>query len=135
MDATKSTGAPPAPVPTGTTLASRLEQREIKPLTSLRFFAALAVLLFHSGSSALISTGLVPAPVANFLRNGDLGVSFFFILSGFILTFVYYGKLGSGRRLMSYARARFARIYPVYALALVLMLPFVTVTSLGKDLP
>jgi len=95
----------------------------IDELTSLRFFAAFHVLLFHSGGPALVSTGKLPWFAENFFRNGYLGVSFFFILSGFILTHVYYGRLRGG--VASYGLARFARIYPVTCLSMLLMIPFV----------
>ncbi|UCI05943.1 acyltransferase family protein [Mesorhizobium sp. B1-1-8] len=102
----------PKPSPAASNLA---------PLTSLRFFAAVYVLAYHSvdktGASLL---------VINFLENGYLGVSFFFILSGFILTHSYFGKMSGRDDVQRFAIARFARIYPVYLLALLVVLPRVT---------
>lgn len=94
----------------------------IAPLTSLRFFAAVHVLLFHSGSH-LLDPARWPAPLIAFLRNGYLGVSFFFVLSGFILTYSYAGRMAGAADVKDFAVARFARIYPVYAVALLLYLP------------
>ena len=103
------------------------EQDHIHALTSLRFFAAFYVLVFHSGGPNLSNSGRLPEPLDNFLMNGYLGVTFFFILSGFILTYVYYGKLTAAPdTLTRYAVARIARVYPVYLLALLLMFPFVS---------
>lgn len=93
--------------------------RSIASLTSLRFFAAAYVLFLHSGSKFI--EGRVPAIapyITNFLENGYLGVSLFFVLSGFILTYVYENSLRSGKAALSYAVARFARLYPVYLLSL-----------------
>jgi peptidoglycan/LPS O-acetylase OafA/YrhL len=70
-------------------------------LTSLRFFAAALVVLVHLQ---------VVWPTATILQRGDVGVSFFYILSGFILTWVARPPLALG----SYYRRRFARIYPVH---------------------
>ncbi|MBN0048320.1 acyltransferase [Streptomyces actuosus] len=57
-------------------------------LTGLRFFAATAVFLYHVTSAGLTPLGGRPAQVAGrlFGVGGGLGVSFFFLLSGFILT-------------------------------------------------
>jgi peptidoglycan/LPS O-acetylase OafA/YrhL len=91
-------------------------------LTGIRFFAAMAVFFFHFGAALSMRLG-APAPLTQLLKNGYLGVSVFFVLSGFIMTYTYEGHLRSGTELRDYAWARFARIYPVYVLALVLALP------------
>jgi len=111
--------------------------KEIKALTSLRIFAALGVLVYHSGSSALYNSGIAPRFVTNILQNGYLGVSFFFVLSGFILTLVYQGRLNNRVDLQKFGLARLARVYPVYLLALLLLLPYamlqpITVSALPQ---
>ena len=87
-------------------------------LTSLRFFAAFHVLLFHTQAM-----GAVFGPVwfQKLSSIGYVGVSFFFVLSGFILVYTYAGKpVNAG----DFWRARFARVYPAYAFALLLSAPF-----------
>ena len=101
------------------------EVKQIDALTSLRFFAACSVLLFHSGSSWLASTGLAPDFLITFLFNGYLGVSFFFVLSGFILTYVYHSSSMNSSQVQGYAFSRFARVYPSLFLSLVAMIPFI----------
>lgn len=95
----------------------------LRPLTSLRFFAALLVVVFHSAFTVLSEA---PWWVANFFGNGYNAVSFFFVLSGFVLTYVYgtpsEAKLPEGW-VCSFWRARFARIYPAYFAALLIALP------------
>ena len=86
---------------------------QIKPLTGLRFLAALLVVVFHFGVRAHASLPTV-------FSAGYLGVNFFFILSGFILAYNYLdvqGKMRASRR--AFWVARFARIYPVYFLAFI----------------
>lgn len=102
----------------------------VKPLTSARFFAAAAVVLFHSGASWASANPSVPAPIQRLLLNGYLGVTFFFVLSGFVLHLTYRGRAGLGK----FWVARIARIYPVYLLAVLAMLPFVTVSG-WRDVP
>ena len=80
-------------------------------MTSLRFFAALAVALYHVPFTLSKSVSLTLLP------DGVLGVSFFFILSGFILTHVYSRAPISAP---DFYRKRFARIYPLHALTFVL---------------
>lgn len=102
-------------------------------LTSLRFFAALAVVFYHSGSGFVASSGSAPLFIQNILDNGWLGVPFFFILSGFILTYAHADMHFDGPQLKRFFVARFARLYPVYLLALILSVPFVDRFSLATD--
>lgn len=110
------------------------EPRQIEVLTSLRFFAAAAVLTYHSGASTIEATQYFPSFIVNFLMNGFLGVTFFFILSGFILTNVYYDRI-SVKAMGNFMWARVARIYPVYLLALLLVIPFGPRLELVRDFP
>lgn len=91
--------------------------RRLEALTSLRFFAALHVILFHALGDRTLG---LPAPVEAVVRAGPVSVSFFFVLSGFILTIAYASRPPAAQW-KKYARARFARIYPLYALGLLLM--------------
>ena len=77
---------------------------KLEQLTSLRFFAALMIVFHHA--DGLFGIGHAPL-------NLGQGVSFFFVLSGFILTFVY-PSLDSGREVRRFWLARFARIWPAY---------------------
>jgi peptidoglycan/LPS O-acetylase OafA/YrhL len=88
----------------------------IKPLTSLRFFAAMWVVLFHYWPHlAIVGT---PPLVA----KGYLGVECFFILSGFILCHVYLPSFEEGRfRYGDFIWARIARIYPLHLATLIVM--------------
>lgn len=97
------------------------QREEIRSLTGLRFLAAAYVLVFHSGAGFLAQVG-IPSWGIRFVANGYLGVTVFFVLSGFILGYTYRNGVGS---LSGYAVARFARIYPVYLFALLLALPLV----------
>jgi len=92
-------------------------------LTSLRFIAAFAVLVLHYRDL------LRPMPdwVMRGVIGGQYGVTFFFILSGFILTYRYHGWFADGvseGRFWRFQRYRFARIYPVYLVGLLLDTPW-----------
>jgi peptidoglycan/LPS O-acetylase OafA/YrhL len=88
----------------------------------------MAVVLFHFGSSAASKAG-APHLAVHLLQNGYLGVTFFFILSGFILTFSYFNRELGREGMRGFFVARIARIYPVYALGLLLVLPFQSPSS------
>ncbi|WP_066625527.1 acyltransferase family protein [Brevundimonas vesicularis] len=91
----------------------------LAPLTSVRFFLALGVVLFHYQLAWTL-----PPEASGLLNRARLGVDVFFILSGFILTHVYL----QGDQPPSFRRfivARFARIYPAHIFILLGMLALV----------
>src|SRR5260370_8948074 len=63
---------------------------------------------------------------------GYVGVSFFFVLSGFILVYTYAGR---PMILKNFWRARFARIYPAYAFSLLVTAPFFFYAVLTMNIP
>jgi peptidoglycan/LPS O-acetylase OafA/YrhL len=87
--------------------------QNLKPLTAMRFFAAMWVVSFHFWPSLGLA---MPHVVA----KGYLGVELFFVLSGFILSHVYLRAFGERRfRYADFLWARLARIYPVHLAMLV----------------
>lgn len=94
-------------------------------LTSLRFFAALWVVLYH------LLAGGGSAGLRRVSGLGFQGVSLFFVLSGFVLAHNYdLSGRWSRKGIEAFQNARFARIYPAYVLGLVLMAPL-TLSGLG----
>ncbi len=75
----------------------------IKPLHGLRGLAALVIVLNHF------------APVQ---FRGALALVLFFVMSGFLMGKLYLVRDFNGRELWLYASARFARIYPLFALVI-----------------
>ena len=72
--------------------------------------------------------------MATFLSNGYLAVGLFFLLSGFILAYTYEGQIDGSSGKARFWEARFARIYPVYLLSLVLSYSFTTSLPFGTRL-
>lgn len=92
--------------------------KEINALTSLRFIAALYVFLFHVQIRwPIIKDGFF----ANILNQGAIGMSIFFMLSGFILAYRYGNNDDFSKE--NYIRARVARIYPIYIVAFITSMP------------
>ncbi len=109
-------------------------RRPLPALTGLRFFAASYVVIFHTRvATLLLDHGHRFA--GRFFRNGYLAVALFFILSGFILAYTYRGQMGAQRAATRFWEARFARLWPAYALSLLCSsLPGMGLPSLGLGL-
>ncbi|MCM9078144.1 MULTISPECIES: acyltransferase family protein [Streptomyces] len=107
------------------------KRAKLPSLTGLRFFAALSVFFFHS---SLTDSPIPPnAPINPFAdasiadgfstafgKAGYLGVSFFFVLSGFVLAWA----AKPGERVSAFLRRRLLKIFPnhlvVFAAAMIL---------------
>jgi len=98
-------------------------------LTSLRFLAAFHVALFHMNEIGVLQG---PPWLKVFAGIGYVGVSFFFVLSGFILVYTYAGR---NIVLRDFWQTRFARIYPAYLFALLLTSPFWIIGALKMHVP
>jgi peptidoglycan/LPS O-acetylase OafA/YrhL len=98
-------------------------------LTGLRFVAALHVALYHE-SARLFAF----APIADrVVGTGFIGVQLFFVLSGFILTYTYTDPaIPRPLDVASFSVARFARVYPVYILSLLVALPTFLLWAIPK---
>ena len=81
----------------------------LEALTGARGPAALMVFAQHAGESGFLP---IVAPAS-------LAVSFFFVLSGFVLAYAYFDERFLG---LQFIRARFARIWPATMLSILLVL-------------
>lgn len=119
-----------------------IARESLASLTSLRFFAAAYVVLHH-----LVNMGLLHQQGADADRQatwylalatqGHVGVTFFFVLSGFILAWCYHAAFARSsddpapvraERRNKFWFARFARVWPLHAVMFAL---FVPITLLG----
>jgi peptidoglycan/LPS O-acetylase OafA/YrhL len=103
---------------------------DMPQLTFTRFIAAFLIVIYHFGAR----TAPFDSSTANhWLGLAPAGVSYFFLLSGFILTFVY--DKGSANQIdkKKYYLARLARIYPLYILALAALVIFLLLTKQAID--
>ncbi|MGF7148809.1 peptidoglycan/LPS O-acetylase OafA/YrhL [Sphingomonas zeicaulis] len=103
-----------------------------------RGVAALAVVMFHL-TIMMGDARYGGDPVLRALTwRGDLGVDFFFVLSGFIMMFIHAGDIDRPARWTSFARARFVRLFPIYwlytaAFCVFVMFGFGRVVQLPTD--
>jgi peptidoglycan/LPS O-acetylase OafA/YrhL len=97
-------------------------------LTGLRFVLALWVILDHlTGPGMMLDAQAraLPQVLYALIRGGYLAVTTFFVLSGFVLARSYAATQWNRGSLLRYGAGRFARIYPVYALSLFAVAPFI----------
>jgi peptidoglycan/LPS O-acetylase OafA/YrhL len=103
----------PAPLPLD-------DGKRLPALDGLRGLAVLLVLLDHASDAALRIF-----PAANMNRAGKYGVYLFFVLSAFLLTHLLLlrpaAELARARTWINYAVRRFLRIFPLFALVLVVL--------------
>jgi peptidoglycan/LPS O-acetylase OafA/YrhL len=91
----------------------------IEQITFTRFIAAILIVIFHFGKNIYPFNN---SSVSFIFQNTYIGVSYFFILSGFIMIIAYNNKTKINA--IEYFKNRFARIYPIYLLALLLVVSF-----------
>ncbi|KAA6341559.1 hypothetical protein EZS27_010629 [termite gut metagenome] len=88
----------------------------IKSLTSLRFIFAIMIFMHHYSRGE--GTGAI-------FPEGFLGVTFFFILSGFVLSYSYWGKLSERKiHFWDFLKRRVIKLYPLHLLCLFVALVF-----------
>lgn len=92
--------------------------KEIYSLTGLRFIAAFYVFIFHIHQSWPLTGNAI---VKNIFSQGAIGMSLFFILSGFVLAYRYFNE---DILISNYFVNRIARVYPVYIVAALVTLPW-----------
>lgn len=84
--------------------------KNIRKLNTMRGIAALMVLVSHYSNQTLIINNLFGDGV------GQYGVMFFFLLSAFLMGYLYIEKDFDHTNSRNYAIARFARVVPLYLL-------------------
>ncbi|OZI23760.1 hypothetical protein CAL26_10035 [Bordetella genomosp. 9] len=99
---------------------------ELRALTSLRFVAAALIVAIHAG--VFLDVARIPG-----WFPAQQGVSFFFVLSGFILAYNHRGFDTPGS-VANFYTARFARIWPMHIATLVIWIALVYKMSLDSVL-
>ena len=93
-------------------------------LDLMRFFAALAVVLYHYTARPESNSFEV---LSGFTKFGYLGVPLFFIISGFVIC-----ASAQNRTAMEFAVSRFVRLYPAYWLGIAITVTTVIWLGAGE---
>ena len=88
-------------------------------LDGLRFFCFLAVFLYHSFATDypdIVASPLYQYVLTFYVANGALGVNFFFVLSGFLITFLLFTEKERFSRISigNFYLRRILRIWPLF---------------------
>ncbi len=93
--------------------------KRLDQLTFIRFLAVLLVLIYHGGAGYYIAPINV-FPISVLLRSAPAAVSYLYVLSGFVMSLVYY-KPNERFDVAGFWKARFIRIYPLYIISFLLV--------------
>lgn len=100
----------------------------IEQLTFTRFIAAISIVVFHYGSSVYPFN----LDIYSFLlRKANLGVSYFFTLSGFVMMIAYFNH--TNVVFFDFIKKRLARIYPVYFFSCIFLFFYFLLSGLKVD--
>jgi peptidoglycan/LPS O-acetylase OafA/YrhL len=100
----------------------------IEQITFTRFLAAFSIVIFHYGLKIFPFNNEI---ISFIFKNANIGVSYFFLLSGFVMIIAYANK--SKLKFFEFVKNRFARIYPVYLLAIILTFFYVVLSKNAID--
>jgi peptidoglycan/LPS O-acetylase OafA/YrhL len=98
--------------------ATRFELIEIG-----RGIAALLVVCFHATVTIALPKYFGQSPLGGMFSFGYAGVDFFFVLSGFIIFYSTAKNHGNPTVILSYIKHRLIRIYPIYWVVCLVLLP------------
>jgi exopolysaccharide production protein ExoZ len=93
-------------------------KEQLRFVQILRGFAAIAVALFHLDGFTLTYFN---HSLFSF-RYGFTGIDFFFVLTGFIITYVHFKETQHHSSVKKFLLKRFVRVYPFYWLILITMI-------------
>ena len=115
------------PKKAGTPATTASMRRPTLPaLTGIRSLLALTIMLFHFTPSGLTWAAHPRFTLYPLINIGYVFVSFFFVISGFILYYNYAHRPG-GVNAVDFSVARASRLYPVYLLTMLVSIPMFAV--------
>jgi exopolysaccharide production protein ExoZ len=103
--------------------ASAEARRTLRSLQCGRGIAALMVVMYHTSVMFRLPAYWNVNPFGDLPRFLDSGVDFFFVLSGYIIWDAHAKDIGSPSRFWNFAWRRLARIYPLYWIIFLSVLP------------
>ena len=93
---------------------SRVANMTIKTLQAGRALAAIAVAAFHLSLGMGLARYGGQEVFREYTNLGNRGVDFFFVLSGFIISYAHVGDIGKPETWKHYIHRRFIRLFPIY---------------------
>lgn len=101
--------------------------KQLNSLTIFRFIAAFYVFVFHCNIRFPVEMGIF---IDRFIKNGAVGMTFFFVLSGFVMAWSSRDGIKPG-----YFSKRLKRIYPAYLFMGLITVPFLVDLKAQQIIP
>ena len=98
--------------------------KRISEIDGLRGIAAVFVMLFHY--TFAFNRGWAPG---YFFHYGYMGVSLFFIISGFVISM----SISNGKSVFDFCYGRFIRLFPIYWVTILITVIAMFLTGLGSE--
>lgn len=98
-------------------------------IEAARGIAALCVVFMHAANLMNVEHFSRHVGMGRIFDFGYVGVDFFFVLSGFIITYIHFHEIGRINTIPRYLWRRFSRIYPIFWIILILA---IAATSLAR---
>ena len=97
----------------------RIASGRIPAIDTLRGLAALIIIFWHY--PFFFGPKPLPSTFAPFYTNGQAAVDVFFVISGFILSYVYLSRISDASDAWRYVVKRIARLYPLHFVTLIVV--------------
>lgn len=92
----------------------------MRSIEAARAIAAVSVALMHCGNLMRVDHFSGSVGLGGLFSFGYIGVDFFFVLSGFIISYVHYNDIGIPSTVPRYLWRRLTRVYPIFWFCLLL---------------
>jgi len=97
----------------------RIASGRIPAIDTLRGLAAFIIIFWHY--PFFFGPKPFPSVFAPFYTNGQAAVDVFFVISGFILSYVYLSRISDASDAWRYVVKRIARLYPLHFVTLIVV--------------
>ena len=108
------------------------ESNDFLMLDTLRFIASMSIVMYHYKQE--LSPSLLKTLLSDILFHAELFVDLFFLISGFIIAYVYHNRMTSLKDYGFFMQKRIARLAPLHWLLLIGYL-LIWVTTAYMDIP
>lgn len=107
-------------------------QKKLQTLQAGRALAAISVAAFHLTILMGVDRYGGQEVFKEFTLHGNLGVDFFFVLSGFIILLAHIDDIGKPNAWRVYIYRRFVRLFPIYWLYTSIFVLLLVTTGVGN---
>jgi peptidoglycan/LPS O-acetylase OafA/YrhL len=112
-------------------MQNKIEEKSFHSLEGMRFIASMGIVFSHF----FLYLDQYPQQYSFIVHKFYLFVDLFFVISGFVITYVYGGKLSGAADYAEYMKRRFARLYPLHLITLLFYVAIAVAMTYGLVKP